>query len=176
MTLLGGVFLAGLSALASQVGFLFRHRGAVEAPEVNVRRPIASAVGLFRSKWWAIGYGVAIVAYAFHVGALTLVSLSVVQAVLAGGIVLLAVIAERFFGFGLSSKQWIGIACSAVGLALLAVTGEARTGDHSADFSVVAMIAFEGTLVVVGTALILCYRMPRVRSQLGVLLGVAAGL
>src|SRR3954465_13473077 len=176
MTLLGGVFLAGLSAFASQVGFLLRHRGAVAAPDVNVRRPIASAVGLFRSKWWAIGYGVAIVAYAFHVGALTLVSLSVVQAVLAGGIVLLAVIAERFFGFGLSSKQWIGIACSAAGLALLAVTGEARTGDHSADFSVVAMIAFEGTLVVVGTALILCYRMPRVRSQLGVLLGVAAGL
>jgi drug/metabolite transporter (DMT)-like permease len=176
MTLLGGVALAGLSALASQVGFLMRHRGAVAAPDVDVRRPIASAVGLFRSKWWAIGYGVAFVAYTFHVGALALVSLSIVQAVLAGGIVLLAVIAERFFGFGLTRRQWLGIGCSAVGLALLAVTGEARTGDHSADFSVVAMIAFETTLVVVGTVLILCYRMPRARNQLGVLLGVAAGL
>src|SRR4051794_41986834 len=105
MTLLGGVFLAGLSALASQVGFLFRHRGAVEAPEVNVRRPIASAVGLFRSKWWAIGYGVAIVAYAFHVGALTLVSLSVVQAVLAGGIVLLAGVSRGLFRLRPRRKQ-----------------------------------------------------------------------
>jgi drug/metabolite transporter (DMT)-like permease len=176
MTLLGGVALAGLSALASQVGFLLRHRGAVAAPDVDVRRPLHSAVCLFRSKYWAIGYGVAIVAYAFHVGALTLASLSIVQAVLAGGIVLLAVIAERFFGFGLSHKQWIGIACSAVGLAMLAVTGEARTGDHSADYSVIAMIAFESTLVVAGVGLILCYRMPRVRNQHGILLGVAAGL
>ncbi len=176
MTLLGGVLLAGLSALASQIGFLLRHRGAVAAPEVNVRHPLGSAAGLFRSKWWAIGYAVAVVAYAFHVGALTLASLSIVQAVLAGGIVVLAVVAERFFGFGLSHRQWIGIGCSAVGLALLAVTGEARTGDHSSDFSVVAMIAFESTLVIVGTALILCYRMPRAQNQLGVLLAVASGL
>jgi drug/metabolite transporter (DMT)-like permease len=176
MTLLGGVALAGFSALASQVGFLLRHRGAVAAPDVDVRRPLASAVGLFRSKWWAIGYGVAIVAYAFHVGALSLVSLSIVQSVLAGGIVLLAVIAERFFGFGLTRRQWLGIGCSAVGLALLAVTGEARTGDHSSDFSVLAMIVFETTLVAAGTGLILCYRMPRVQNQLGVLLGVASGL
>src|SRR3954469_21826554 len=167
MTLLGGGLFAGLSALASQVGFLLRHRGAVAAPDVDVRRPLASAAGLFRSKWWAIGYGVAIVAYAFHVGALTFVSLSVVQAVLAGGIVLLAVIAERFFGFGLSQKQWIGIGCSAARRGLLAVTGEARTGDHSADFSVIAMIAFESALVVVGTALILCYRVPRMQNQHG---------
>src|SRR5215208_1775494 len=153
MTLLGGVVLAGLSALAGQVGFLLRHRGAVGAPDVDVRRPIASAVGLFRSKWWTIGYGVAFVAYAFHVGALTLVSLSIVQAVLASGVVLLAVIAERYFGFGLSRRPWIGIGCPAVGLALLAITGEARTGDHSSDFSVVAMIAFEGTLVGLGTGL-----------------------
>jgi hypothetical protein len=50
MTLLVGLFLAGLSALTSQVGFLLRHRGAVHAPDVDVRHPLASAVGLFRSK------------------------------------------------------------------------------------------------------------------------------
>src|SRR5919201_6242209 len=105
-----------------------------------------------------MGYGVAVVAYLLHVGALTLAELSLVQAVLAGGIVLLAVIAERFFGFELSRRQWLGIALSAVGLALLAVTGEARSGDHSADYSQAAMIAFEGGLVAAGTALILCYR------------------
>jgi drug/metabolite transporter (DMT)-like permease len=110
------------------------------------------------------------------VGALVLASLSIVQAVLAGGIVLLAVIAERFFGFGLSRRQWLGIGLSAVGLALLAITGEARTGDHSSDFSVLAMIIFESVLVAAGTGLILCYRMPRMQNQLGVLLAVACGL
>ena len=175
MTLLAGLVLAGLSALASQVGFLLRHRGAVDAPDVDVRHPLRSTVGLFRSKWWSIGYAVAVVAYLLHVGALTLAALSLVQAVLAGGLVLLAVIAERFFGFELGRRQWLGIALSAFGLALLALTGEARSGDSSS-YSVAAMIAFEGALVAVGTALILCYRMPRMKNQLGVLLGAASGL
>src|SRR4051794_13237621 len=91
MTLLVGLVLAGLSALASQVGFLLRHRGAVNAPDVDMEHPLRSAVGLFRSKWWSIGYAVAVVAYGLHVGALALAALSLVQAVLAGGIVLLAV-------------------------------------------------------------------------------------
>jgi hypothetical protein len=101
MTLAVGLVLAGFSAAISQVGFLLRHRGAVEAPEVDMHRPLRSAIDLFRSKWWTIGYGLAIVAYLLHVGALTLASLSLVQVVLAGGIVLLAVIGERFFGSGL---------------------------------------------------------------------------
>jgi drug/metabolite transporter (DMT)-like permease len=176
MALLAGLCLAGLSALASQVGFLLRHRGAVHAPDVDVHHPFRSAVGLFRSKWWSIGYGVAAVAYALHVGALTLAALSLVQAVLAGGIVLLAVLAERCFGFELARRQWIGVGLSALGLAMLAVTGEAHSGDSSSNYSVAAMIVFDGTLVAIGTGLILCYRMPRIRNQHGVLLGVAAGL
>jgi hypothetical protein len=63
-----------------------------------------------------------------------------------------------------------------VGLALLALTGESRSGQDSADYSVAAMIAFEAALVGAGTALILTYRVERMRSQLGLLLGVAAGL
>ena len=176
MTLLAGLSLAGLSALASQVGFLLRHRGAVDAPDVDVRHPLSSTAGLFRSRWWTIGYGVAIVAYLLHVGALALAALSLVQAVLAGGIVLLAVIAERFFGFELGRRQWIGISLGAVGLALLAVTGEARSGDQSSDYSVAAMIVCEGTLVAAGVGLILCYRVPKMQNQLGILLGLAAGL
>jgi drug/metabolite transporter (DMT)-like permease len=176
MTLLVGLCLAGVSALASQVGFLMRHRGAVHAPDVEVHHPLRSAVWLFRSKWWSMGYGVAAVAYALHVGALTLAALSLVQAVLAGGIVVLAVVAERFFGFAIARRQWIGVALSALGLALLALTGEARSGDTSSNYSVAAMIVFDGTLVAVGTGLILCHRMPRIRNQHGVLLGLAAGL
>src|SRR4051812_21695198 len=174
--LLGGLGLAFLSAVASQIGFLLRERGARSAPDVDVRRPLRSAIDLFRSKWWTIGYGVAFIAYLFHVGALSLAALSLVQAVLAGGLVTLAVVAERFFGFGLTRRQWTGVALSAAGLALLAVTGESRSGQDSANYSAEAMIAFEGVLVAAGTGLILCYRMPRARTQLGVLLGLAAGL
>ena len=83
------------SAFATNVGFLLRHRGALAAPDVDVRHRWRSAVGLFRSKMWTVGYLVAALAYALHVGALALASLSLVQAMLAGGLVLLAVIAER---------------------------------------------------------------------------------
>jgi drug/metabolite transporter (DMT)-like permease len=176
MTLAAGLLLAGLSAAVSQVGFLLRHRGAVAAPDVDMHHPLRSAIGLFRSKWWTVGYALAVVAYLLHVGALTLAALSLVQVVLAGGIVLLAVIAERFFGFELGRRQWLGVVLASVGLGLLALTGESRSGQDSADYSVVAMVAFEAALVGAGTALILTYRVERTRSQRGVLLGVAAGL
>jgi drug/metabolite transporter (DMT)-like permease len=171
-----GLLLAGLSALITQVGFLLRHRGAVEAPDVDVRHPLASAVALFRSKWWSIGYALAAVAYALHVGALTLAAMSLVQAVLAGGLVVLGVVAERFFGFHLERRQWAGVILTAAGLAMLAVTGEARSGQDSADYSVAAMLAFEAALTALGVALILSCRSQRRKSHHGVLLGVSAGL
>ena len=71
------------------------------------------------------------VAYVLHVGALTLAAMSLVQAVLAGGLVVLAVVAERFFGFELERRQWMGLVLTAAGLAMLAVTGEARSGQES---------------------------------------------
>lgn len=175
MALVLGLLMATLSAVVSNVGFLLRHRGAVAAPDVEARHPLRSAAGLFRQKWWTVGYALAIVAYALHVGALALTALSLVQMVLAAGVVLLAVIAERFFGFKLEKRQWAGVALAALGLALLAITGEAESGQGSADYSVPAMIAFEAALVGIGTALILSYRM-RVGSQDGILLAVATGL
>jgi hypothetical protein len=39
---------------------------------------------LIRSKWWSIGWGVAAVAFALHVAALTLAPISIGEAVLAG--------------------------------------------------------------------------------------------
>jgi drug/metabolite transporter (DMT)-like permease len=168
--------LAGLSALVTQVGFLLRHRGAVAAPDVELRHPVRSAVALFRSRWWTIGYVLAIVAYALHVGALTLAAMSLVQAVLAGGLVVLAVVAERFFGFELERRQWLGLLLTSLGLAMLAVTGEARSGQESANYSVVAMLAFEAALASIGVALMISCNRGRSQSHHGILLGLAAGL
>jgi len=171
-----GLLLALASAFTTNVGFLLRHRGAVAAPSVTVRHPVRSAIGLFRSKWWTIGYVVAFVAYALHVGALALASLSMVQAVLAGGLVLLGVIAERWFGFHLGRREWTGVALTAVGLAFLALTGRGRSGQESSEYSAAAMLAFESVLVGIGTMLILFHRATRSADRHGVMLGVAAGL
>ena len=58
-------------------------------------------------------------AWIFHVAALAYAPLSVVQAVLSTGVVILAVMAERIFGFKVGLRQWIGVAMTALGLLLL---------------------------------------------------------
>ena len=98
--MIAGLGLALASAVATSIGFLLKHRGAVLAPAVQARHPLRSAAGLFRSRWFALGWGVAVGAWGLHVGALALAPLSIVQAVLSGGLVFLAVFAERSSGFG----------------------------------------------------------------------------
>lgn len=114
-------------------------------------------------------------AFALHVAALTLAPISIGQAVLAGGLVFLAVLAERFFGFELGRRQWIGIGLVAVSLSLLALTAGGGAGAHS-DYSLAGMIIFEGLAVGVGLVLVASHVIERIPVQRGVLLGIAAGL
>jgi hypothetical protein len=122
-----GLGLAWGSAPGTNVAFLFKQRGAVLAPAVRARHPLRSAAGLSRSRWFSLGLAVAVAAWGLHVGALALASLSVVQAVLSGGLVFLAVLAERYFGFHLCRRQRAGVIVTAVGLAVIAVTGGSHT-------------------------------------------------
>jgi drug/metabolite transporter (DMT)-like permease len=170
-----GLICALLSALGTNLAFLFKLKGAVAAPDVDMRHPLRSAVDLFRSRWWSIGWAVAAVAFALHVAALTLAPISIGQAVLASGLVFLAVLAERFFGFELGRRQWIGIGLVAVALSLLALTAGGGAGAHS-DYSLAGMIVFEGIAVGVGLLLVLSHLIERIPVQRGVLLGIAAGL
>ena len=170
-----GLICALLSALGTNLAFLFKLKGAVAAPDVDMRHPLRSAVDLFRSRWWSIGWAVAAGAFALHVTALTLAPISIGQAVLAGGLVFLAVLAERFFGFELGRRQWIGIGLVAVSLSLLALTAGGGAGAHSA-YSLAGMILFEGIAVCVGLLLVLSHLIERVPVQRGVLLGIAGGL
>ena len=170
-----GLICALLSALGTNLAFLFKHRGAVAAPDVDMRHPLRSAADLFRSKWWSIGWAVAAVAFALHVAALTLAPLSTGQAVLAGGLVFLAVLAERFFGFQLGRRQWIGIGLVAVSLSMLTLTGGGG-GDARSAYSLAGMIIFEGIAVGITLLLLLTDAIERITVQPGVLLGIAAGL
>jgi drug/metabolite transporter (DMT)-like permease len=169
-----GILLSLVCAFATNVGFLLKHRGACAAPDVSLRHPIASAMGLFRSKWFAIGLFVAIVAWMFHVAALALAPLSLVQALISGGLVFLTVIAERYFGCNVGIRQWAGVGLTALGLVLLAVTLPGGGGAHSS-YSLAAMIAFESALLALGTFLVLSPKLGS-HEHHGVMLGTAAGI
>jgi drug/metabolite transporter (DMT)-like permease len=174
MTVQLGILLALVCAFATNLGFLLKHRGACAAPDVTVKHPVASAVGLFRSKWFAIGMLVAVGAWLLHVGALAMAPLSIVQAVISGGLVFLTVLAERYFGFRVGTRQWLGVGLTALGLVLLTVTLPSHTGAHSS-YSLAGMIAFESGLLVVGTLLVLSPRLGS-HEHHGVMLGTAAGI
>src|SRR5947207_7432125 len=175
MTLELGILLALACALATNLGFLYKYRGACAAPSVDVRHPLRSARCLFASKWFAIGMSVAVGAWILHVAALAVAPISVVQAGLSGGLVLLAVMAERLFGYGVGRRQWVGVSFTAVGLLLLGVTLPASTGAHS-HFSAVAMMAFEGGMIGVGALLIVGKHIGGPAEHHGVMLGAASGV
>ena len=175
MTIYLGILLALTCALATNIGFLFKHRGVRQAPPVDMRHPLRTAGSLFRVRAFAIGMGIACFAWAFHVAALSLAPLSLVQSVLAGGMVLLAVMAERIFGLKIGRRQWLGLAATAIGLIMLAVTLPAAHGADSR-FSLPGMIAFETALIAGGSLLIIGPRIGAPRQHHGYMLGAAAGI
>lgn len=170
-----GIALAVACALATSTAFLLEHRGAVQAPAVHLRHPWQSVVGLFRSRWFAVGWMIAVFAWLLHVSALALAPLSVVQAVLSGGLVFLAVLAERYFGFHLGRRQWVGIVITAGGLAVIGITQGSEAGE-TGEYALAALITIESGVLLLGLGLVwFSSRHPLLRAREGLVLAVAAG-
>jgi drug/metabolite transporter (DMT)-like permease len=146
-----GLGIALCSALGTNVSALLKARGAGLARPVRIRHPLRSAVDLFRSRWFAIGWLLALVAWGLHVEALSLAPLSSVQAILSGGLVFLAVLAERFFGFHLGRRQWAGVMITAAGLVIIGVTANTQGPQR---VSLAALIAVEAGILALGVALV----------------------
>jgi hypothetical protein len=155
------------------LGFLYKHRGAVESPEVELRRPLSTSLALFRSPWYTLGIVVAMAGWGLHVGALALAPISLVQSVIAGGLVLLTVTADRLFAHQVTRREWIGVGLAAVGLAFLAATLEG-TGDNAhADYETAHLVTY---LAIVSVAAVMMAVASIGRLREGVMLGVSAGL
>lgn len=175
MTLYLGILLALACAFVANLAFFYKYRGANAVVKVDVRHPLRSARVLFSSKWFALGMLVAAGSWALHVGALALAPMSVVQVALAGGVVLIAVMADRMFGFKVGPRQWLGLWLTAAGLVLLGITLPAMHGAHS-HFSDAAMISFEAGLFGLGGLLIMGPRIGGPAEHHGMMLGAAAGM
>jgi len=170
-----GIGLAAAVALMTNLASLLKHRGCQHTHPVSLGQPLASLRGLAASPWFAAGWGLAAVAWVAHVAALSLAPISLVQAVLAGGAVTLAVLSQRLFGERIERRQWLALALGGGGLALLAATLPHFHGAHSG-FSIAAIVSFEGGLVLLAAGIALAHRAPRLAERRGVLLAVLAGL
>jgi hypothetical protein len=170
-----GILLALACAFVANLGFFYKYRGANEVPKVQVLHPFRSARSLYSSKWFTLGMLTATASWGLHVGALSLAPMSVVQVSLAAGVVFIAVMAERLFGFEVGRRQWLGLMLTAAGLVLLGVTLPSMHGAHS-HFSDAAMISFEAGLFGLGGLLLMGPRMGGRVEHHGVMLGAAAGI
>ena len=168
-----GLLLALATAFASVVGFLYKHRGAVESPPVELRRPVRTSLALFRSRWYTLGILIAFAGWGLHVGALALAPISLVQSVIAGGLVLLTVTADRLFAHSVTRREWIGVALAATGLAFLAATLEGAGDSAHSEYDPGTLAFYIAVCVALGLAAALAGRgTPRA----GVLFAASAGL
>ena len=124
-----GLVLAVLASAALNSGYVLQHVGSSKAPAVDVRRPLATFAGLFRSRLWLVGGVVGVTGWAMHVAALSRAPLSLVQAFVAGGLGLLAPLAARALGERLTPVERVGVAGVVVALGLLCV-GLGNPGAH----------------------------------------------
>jgi hypothetical protein len=135
---------------------------------------VRSIGSLFANRWWLLGIAVATAGWATHVAALALAPITLVQTVIAGGLVLLTVVADRVFGLPVGRRAWVGVALTAFGLAVLAATlGDAAGGRH-ADYETATLTAYVAALTVASfVAMAGAVRDPR---RAGPWLAAAAGL
>src|ERR1700761_1711431 len=149
-----GIGLAVLVALGTNLASLLKHRGCQETRSISGGRPLSGLRDLAGSRWFVAGWLLAGLGWMAHVAALSMAPISLVQAVLAGGAVFLAVLSQRLFGEPVGRRQWLALTVGAAGLVLLVATLPKFHGSDS-HFSLAAILSFEGGLVLLAAAIAL---------------------
>lgn len=172
MSLAAGLTCSLASACALNWGWVAQHGAASTLPALTIRRPLVSLRLLFGDRRWLIGFGAGIGGWVFYVAALALAPLSLVQAVSAGGIGILALLVQRASDTPLARREWLAVAVSITGLVLLgaSLVGGSNSGQSS---TWVAVLAWLG-LSAVAAALAAGPLAPLIAGGAG--LGLAAGI
>jgi hypothetical protein len=126
-----------VSACLLNLGYLVEHSVASTVAPLSIRRPVASVRSLLGNRRWLAGFGAEAAGWLLYVVALALAPLSLVQAVAAGGIGILAVMVARVTRVPLTRRERVGAGLSVAGLALLGISllgahGEGSTPGYGA--------------------------------------------
>lgn len=163
--------LALASTGALNWGYFAQHEADSSLPPLSLRQPLRSLRSLLTNRLWLAGFLVMVGGWAFYVVALRFGPLSLVQAVSAGGIGVLALLVQHT-RVRLAWHEWLGVGLATGGLALLAVSlvGGSKGGGQG-HWTTVA-------LWVLVAAVVACLAAGFGRSAFapGAGLGIAAGL
>ena len=170
--LLLGLVLAFASAVVINLAYLREHDAAADLPVLSMRRPLQSARLLLGDRSWLLGFAMESGGFLLYAAALALAPLSLVQAIAAGGIGVLAFASARLARRRLTRVELTGVLLSVLGLAALAaslVGGKAQEGGGELG----PILLWLGVTAAVAVALVLVGRR---RWGAAVANGLAGGL
>ena len=123
-----GLALALAAALVLNVGFFVQHGATNSMLSLSLRHPFRSVRLLVTDRQWMLGYATGWVGWGIYIAALSLAPLSLVQAVAAGGVGVLAFLAHRL-GTPLERRERLGAWIAVAGLLLLGLSLTAHVPD-----------------------------------------------
>ena len=175
MNLGAGLVLALAAALALNVGFFVQHGATNAMVSLSLRRPVRSARMLVTNRQWMIGYATGWVGWGIYIAALSLAPLSLVQAVSAGGVGILAFLAHRL-GTPLEPRERLGAWIAVVGLLLLGASLTVHVPSvHTARTSTLLIVIAVGAAAA-GLLAGLASRSGRPAASLGCTAGLLFGI
>src|SRR5580704_598987 len=125
-----GLVLALVSAVTVNWAYSREHDAAAAMPPFSPRRPRQFVATLLSDRGWLVGFGAESGGWLVYVAALRLAPISLVQAVGASGIAVLAFVSAHGHPGRLARQHQIAVVVAAAGLALLALS---LVGTHQAD-------------------------------------------
>jgi hypothetical protein len=170
--LLVGLLFAFASTLTLNWGFFVQHRASNTLQALSLRHPWMALRLLFTNGRWVLGYAAGLGGWGLYIVALLFAPISLVQAVSAGGIGLLALFVWRVAHVRFSRRERAAIEASVTGLVLVMVSFAAGVPKPAA-------VGIHTVAIWVGVMLLgagLAWRPGSRVMRPGAGLGVAAGL
>jgi hypothetical protein len=148
------------------------HDAVAALPPLTARRPFRSLALLLRSSGWRVGFATETAGWLVYVTALALAPLSLVQAVSASGIAVLALLVVRGHPSRLSIRERLAVGIALTGLVLLSLSlVGAKPTSHTPHGA--GVLVWLGAAAGIAIALTAAVRIPFSRAAA---LGLAAGL
>ena len=125
-----GLVLAFLSALAVNWAYAREHDAAAAMPRFSARHPLRFVSLLLGNRAWVLAFATETIGWLIYVAALRLAPISLVQAICASGIGVLAFASAHGHPTRLARREQLAVLIACVGLLLLALS---LIGTHQAD-------------------------------------------
>jgi drug/metabolite transporter (DMT)-like permease len=166
-----GLTVAFASALVTNTAYSLEHDAVAALPPLSASHPVRSVRLLLGNRRWLTAFGAETAGWLLYVAALRLAPLSLVQAVSASGVAVLAFATARGHPSRLARREQGAVVLAVAGLALLAVSlvDTAESDQRPAALGIIIWLAAcaGGAALLIGTPT----RFARAAS-----LGLAAGL